>query len=117
MAIDLCNKSQLSRKNNRGGLLHFLDSEILAWENLTANQKNSLTTGLNATLGETDPRYITGDPAAWSSDFGFAVDRVAIRMDQRPSDELVTVALSDPDPVMWEQAVLRIRGPRRAKCD
>jgi len=56
-------------------------------------------------MSRTDPGHITGDPAAWESDFGHALDRIAIRLDTRPSDELRRQALTHPDPVMREQAL------------
>jgi hypothetical protein len=58
-----------------------------------------------SSLSRADPGRIMGDPAAWSSDFGHAVDRVAVRLDMRSSDELRYQALNHPDPVMREQAL------------
>jgi len=58
-----------------------------------------------SSLSRADPGRIVGDPAAWSSDFGYALDRVAIRLDMRSSDELRRQALEHPDPVMREQAL------------
>jgi hypothetical protein len=48
--------------------------------------------------------HLVGDPAAWASDFGYALDRVAVRLDSRPSSALRHDALSHPDPMMREQA-------------
>lgn len=56
-------------------------------------------------LKQVDPAHITGDPAAWESDFGHALDRVAVRLDTRPNEELRKQALTNPDPVMREQAL------------
>jgi hypothetical protein len=56
-------------------------------------------------LGQIDPRYVGGDPAAWSSDFGFALDRIAMRLDHRSSEDLTRAALTHHDPVMREQAL------------
>lgn len=56
-------------------------------------------------LKQVDPGHITGDPAAWESDFGYALDRVAIRLDARSSEELRRQALNHSDPVMREQAL------------
>lgn len=48
---------------------------------------------------------MAGDPAAWASDFGYALDRVAIRLDTRTNAELRDCALSHPDPTQREQAL------------
>jgi len=58
-----------------------------------------------SSLSHVDPGRILGDPAAWLSDFGYAVDRVSVRLDARSSEELRRQALSHPDPVMREQAL------------
>lgn len=58
-----------------------------------------------SSLSHADPGRILGDPAAWLSDFGYAVDRVSVRIDSRSSEELRRQALSHPDPVMREQAL------------
>lgn len=49
--------------------------------------------------------HVAGDPAAWESDFGRALDRVAIRLDARTFAELQRQILSSPDPMMREQAI------------
>jgi hypothetical protein len=51
------------------------------------------------------PGRVLGDPAAWESDFGHALDRVSARLDARPNLELKPQALSHPDPAMREQAL------------
>ena len=109
MAIDLCNKTDLMRAAQ----------ELPAWESyddegvddchsplgaLEPEQRAGLEIGYQASLCKVDPRYVVGDPAAWVSDFGYAVDQVAQRMDPRPNDVLTRVALEDPDPTMREQA-------------
>jgi HEAT repeats len=58
-----------------------------------------------STLNQVEPRHAFGDPAAWASDFGYALDRASIRLDMRPNDELCRQALDHPDPVMREQAL------------
>jgi hypothetical protein len=81
MAIDLCNKSP-------GSLA-----------------EDALDFAYRTTLSNVDPRFVAGDPAAWASDFGYALDRVAIRLDTRSDEELRTEALNHPGPVMREQAL------------
>lgn len=92
MAIDLANKSDLAPPAGNG-------------DGLTAAQTESLELGFRSALGYVDPRYVAGDPAAWASDFGYALDRASIRLDTRTSDELVAVGLSHADPMMREQAL------------
>lgn len=58
-----------------------------------------------SSLNQANPGRILGDPAAWLSDFGHAVDRVSMRLDLRSSDELRRQARNHPDPVMREQAL------------
>lgn len=58
-----------------------------------------------SSLNNADPGHIFGDPAAWESDFGYALDRVATRLDSRSSAQLRYHALNHPDPVMREQAL------------
>jgi hypothetical protein len=72
---------------------------------LAAEQLESLETGVRSALGYVDPRYVAGDPAAWASDFGYALDRASIRLDTRSSEQLVDVGLGHPDPMMREQAL------------
>jgi hypothetical protein len=82
VAIDLANKAELAR-----------------------NGDESLTVSYRSALGYVDPRYVAGDPAAWASDFGYALDSTAIRLDGRSNDELRAAALEHPDPMMREQAL------------
>src|SRR5262245_37112293 len=107
MAIDLCNKADLFRAYHTptsGPSLADLCIETPQWGTLTPHQRHDLDLAFETTLGQADPRLVTGDPAAWSSDFGFALDRIAVRLDARSSEELAEAALAHPDPVMREQA-------------
>jgi hypothetical protein len=109
MAIDLCNKTELMRSA----------ADLPAWESygdegvddchtplgaLDPAQRAGLEIGYQASLCKVDPRYVVGDPAAWVSDFGYAVDQVAQRLDPRPDDVLARAAFDHPDPAMREQA-------------
>lgn len=108
MAIDLCNKRDLFR--TYGTQTDPLAApgtqfDTVPWETLTNVQQRNLDLQRTTTLGQADPRYVTGDPAAWGSDFGFALDRVAVRLDPRTCDDLRKTALTHRDPVMREQAL------------
>jgi len=108
MAIDLCNKLDLYRAHS--ALIPENDSTLdsiteTAWADLTSSQRQNLNLEYKTALAHADPRYVTGDPAAWSSDFGYALDRIAMRLDQRSGEELARAALTHPDPVMREQAL------------
>src|SRR5437870_445070 len=81
MAIDLCNKD------------------------VVPDQRAAPEVDYRVALGYLDPRYVAADPAAWASDFGYALDRAAIRIDSRSSGELRDAALSHADPAMREQAL------------
>src|SRR6266487_6161376 len=110
MAIDLCNKGILLQSfaagaQGRDYRVVGVDTGVIPFSQLSPQQQEAYSVQTKTTVGHTDPRYIAGDPAAWSSDFGYALDRVAIRLDQRPSEELANAALTDPDPVMREQAL------------
>jgi hypothetical protein len=93
VAIDLANKSELASSAARDG------------KGLALDQLESLEVGFRSALGYVDPRYVAGDPAAWASDFGYALDRASIRLDGRTSERLVDVGLTHPDPMMREQAL------------
>jgi hypothetical protein len=93
VAIDLANKAGLAPEANGNG--HGLGPE----------QIESLELGFRSALGYVDPRYVAGDPAAWASDFGYALDRASIRLDTRSSEELVAAGLGHADPMMREQAL------------
>jgi hypothetical protein len=110
MAIDLCNKGILLQGFSAGAQgrdyrVVGVDTGVVPFDQLADHQQYAHSIQSKTTASQADPRYIAGDPAAWSSDFGYALDRVAIRLDGRPSSELATVALGDPDPVMREQAL------------
>jgi hypothetical protein len=110
MAIDLCNKGILLQSFAAGaqGLDYRVvgvDTGVIPFSQLTSFQRETYSVQSKTTAASADPRYIAGDPAAWSSDFGFALDRVALRLDCRSSDDLAEVALTDLDPVMREQAL------------
>ncbi|WP_405164839.1 HEAT repeat domain-containing protein [Nocardia sp. NBC_01499] len=106
MAIDLCNKSpsELAEKRSAEWSESGVAEPVLL-DDLGSEQRDALNYAYRATLGNVDPRFVAGDPAAWASDFGYALDRVAIRLDNRSNDELRTQALEHPDPVMREQAL------------
>src|SRR5262249_43727239 len=80
-------------------------SESVLLDDLGTDQRDALNFAYRTTLSNVDPRFVAGDPAAWASDFGYALDRVAIRLDNRTNDELRNDALHHPDPVMREQAL------------
>lgn len=107
MAIDLCNKSERARAADRGAWEENFASgdAAVALDELWPEQRETLDVGYRSALGYLDPRYVAGDPAAWASDFGYAIDRAAIRIDSRTSEELREAALTHPDPVMREQAL------------
>jgi hypothetical protein len=106
MAIDLCNKSPHSLSEREPGSWgEAISVEPALLEDLGAEQRDALNFSYRAILSNVDPRFVAGDPAAWASDFGYALDRVAIRLDNRTNAELREQALSHPDPVMREQAL------------
>ncbi|MEE3922649.1 hypothetical protein V2I01_42695 [Micromonospora sp. BRA006-A] len=74
-------------------------------EDLGTEQRDALNFAYRTTLSNVDPRLVAGDPAAWASDFGYALNRVAIRLDNRTNDELRPAALHHADPAMREQAM------------
>ncbi|HMB91105.1 MAG TPA: HEAT repeat domain-containing protein [Rhodothermales bacterium] len=87
MAIDLCNK---------------LESVSVPLDLLSSDQRADLGLGYDL---DSPRRHVVGDPAAWASDFAHALDRVAIRLDTRSSEELWKAARTHADPVMREQAL------------
>jgi hypothetical protein len=95
VAIDLANKSELASASNGDA----------NGNGLAPDQVESLELGFRSALGYVDPSYVAGDPAAWASDFGYALDRASIRLDGRASEELVDVGLTHADPMMREQAL------------
>src|SRR5689334_10069507 len=105
MAIDLCNKSyDALAEKDPGPWADAVESPVLL-EDLASDQRDRLNFAYRTTLSTVDPRFVAGDPAAWSSDFGYALDRVAIRLDNRSNAELRQQALEHPDPAMREQAL------------
>ena len=105
MAIDLCNKSPGSLADRDPGSWADAVQEPALLEDLGTEQRDALNFAYRTTLSNVDPRFVAGDPAAWASDFGYALDRVAIRLDNRSNDELRHEALNHPDPSMREQAL------------
>jgi len=108
MAIDLRNKTERSvESNGEPWEENFAPGSdgLVSLADLPAAQRDTLDLSYRSALGYVDPRYMAGDPAAWASDFGYALDRAAIRLDTRTSDELRTAALKHPDPAMREQAL------------
>src|ERR1041384_7598277 len=99
MSIDLCNKLDLTR--DVGELLSF---DKGARGSLDERQRKAMQLSYRAMRSTVDPRSVAGDPSAWTSDFAYALDRAAVRLDQRPSEALRSEALGHPDPVMREQA-------------
>jgi HEAT repeat protein len=105
MAIDLCNKSPGSLAEQDPGEWRRAVEEPVLLDDLDGEQREALNFAYRTTLSNVDPRFVAGDPAAWASDFGYALDRVAIRLDNRTNGELCDQALNHPDPVMREQAL------------
>jgi len=105
MAIDLCNKSPESLAEHDPGAWARAVEEPVLLDDLDGEQREALNFAYRATLSNVDPRFVAGDPAAWASDFGYALDRVAIRLDNRTNSELREQALNHPDPAMREQAL------------
>lgn len=97
MAIDLANKAELVGEYGSADAPDAVE--------LWPDQLETLGLGFRSALGYVDPRYVAGDPAAWASDFGYALDRASMRLDGRPSEELAAVAATHPDPMMREQAL------------
>lgn len=79
--------------------------EPILLDDLGSEHRDALNFAYRATLSHVDPRCMIGDPAAWASDFGYALDRVAIRLDNRTNAQLQEHALSHPNPAMREQAL------------
>ncbi|MFV8132849.1 HEAT repeat domain-containing protein [Streptomyces syringium] len=106
MAIDLCNKSPAAlAESDPGSWADAGHAEPVLLDDLGTDQRDALNFAYRTTLSNVDPRFVAGDPAAWASDFGYALDRVAIRLDNRTNDELREQALKHPDPAMREQAL------------
>jgi hypothetical protein len=100
VAIDLVQKSQVTGHEGEHS-----DGPGAGADGLWPEQRELLENGFRSALGYVDPRYVAGDPAAWASDFGYALDRSSLRLDARSSEELAEAALGHPDPMMREQAM------------
>jgi hypothetical protein len=107
MAIDICNKLDLldSSRNpiewhTHGGL-----PDVDLGTDLHPAQRQSMTLAAEAVRSHVDPRAVAGDPSAWASDFGYALDRASLRVDMRGRDALREAALRHADPVLREQAL------------
>jgi hypothetical protein len=109
MAIDLCNKSPGALADNGAGswsdALEASGTPPVLLDDLEAEKRDALNFAYRTTLSNVDPRFVAGDPAAWASDFGYALDRVAVRLDNRTNEVLRDQALRHADPVMREQAL------------
>jgi hypothetical protein len=110
MAIDLRNKSSVHSEGVgerlwESNFTNQADGVAVPLEDLWPEQRDALELGYRSSLGYVDPRYHAGDPAAWASDFGFALDRAAVRIDARASEVLRDQALHHADPAMREQAL------------
>lgn len=105
MALDLCNKSpaDLAAKQPGSWDSTVADDAILV-DDLSVDQRDQLNLAYRTTLS-VDPRFIAGDPAAWASDFGYALNKSAVRLDTRTNAELVEDALRHPDAALREQAL------------
>lgn len=102
MAIDLANKQpppEPELTQHRAGL-----AGQPPLTELSTEQRDALNFSYRTTLSM-DPRLVAGDPAAWQSDFGYALNKAAVRLDTRTDEELAHDALHHPDPVAREQAV------------
>jgi hypothetical protein len=109
MAIDLCNKSPAAladgQERDWGETLTPTGVPPVLLDDLEAEQRDRLNLAYRTTLSNVDPRFVAGDPAAWASDFGYALDKIAVRLDNRPIDVLRDQALSHPDAALREQAL------------
>jgi hypothetical protein len=108
MAIDLCNKSERPVRSRAGSWEENVSGDadaLVPLHDLKSNQLDALELGYRSAVAYVDPRYVAGDPAAWASDFGYVLDRAAVRIDGRTGDELREAAFAHPDPAMREQAL------------
>lgn len=109
MAIDLCNKSPATLVDGPTGTWSDAvasgDGAPILLDDLENEQREALNFAYRATLSNVDPRFVAGDPAAWASDFGYALDRIAVRLDNRTNAVLREQALGHPDPALREQAL------------
>ncbi|GLY30374.1 HEAT repeat domain-containing protein [Kineosporia sp. NBRC 101731] len=100
MAIDLVNKSPEAASE---AAAHQQAAGAPALSDLSVDQRDALNFAYRTTLSM-DPRFVAGDPAAWASDFGYALNKAAVRVDSRTDEQLRHDAFQHPDPVMREQS-------------
>jgi hypothetical protein len=111
MAIDLCNKQEHIRISDESATLEGRFGEALndvsvPLDALSVDQREVVELAYYSALNHPNPlMHVVGDPAAWESYFGHALDRVAVRLDPRANSELRHQARNHPDPVMREQAL------------
>lgn len=111
MAIDLCNKMEhMELADDRAmlgsGFEGSMENISVSLDALSPQQREVVELAYRSALTHPNPlAHVVGDPAAWESNFAHVLDRVAVRLDPRPSAELRNVALNHPDPVMREQAL------------
>src|SRR5919107_1022285 len=111
MAIDLCNKQEQMRiVGDRATLANpfedALDGISAPLDALSVSQREVVELAYYSALIHPNPlMHVVGDPAAWESNFGHALDRIASRLDYRPNEVLRHEALNNPDPMMREQAL------------
>lgn len=111
MAIDLCNKQEQMRiVGNQATLANPFQSALegisVPLDALTVDQREVVELAYYSALIHPNPlMHVVGDPAAWESNFGHALDRVAVRLDSRPNDLLRSQAVDHPDPLMREQSL------------
>ncbi|MFP5265244.1 MAG: HEAT repeat domain-containing protein [Blastocatellia bacterium] len=111
MAIDLCNKQEHIRISDDSATLEGRFGEALndvsvPLDALSVDQREVVELAYYSALNHPNPlMHVVGDPAAWESYFGHALDRVAVRLDPRANSELRHQARNHPDPVMREQAL------------
>src|SRR5581483_8722752 len=109
--IDLCNKMEQVRLTDDRALLKSpltdsLETASIPLDALTGEQREIVELAYHSALVHPNPlMHVVGDPAAWESNFGHALDRVAVRLDPRSDAELRLQATTHPDPMMREQAL------------
>ena len=111
MAIDLCTTMEHVQVADDQAILapqfgDTLESISVSLDALSPQQREVVELAYRSALTHPNPlAHVVGDPAAWESNFSHVLDRVAVRLDPRPSSELRQQALHHPDPVMREQAI------------
>ena len=111
MAIDLCKTMEQVQVADDQAILasqfgDTLESISVSLDALSPQQREVVELAYRSALTHPNPlAHVIGDPAAWESNFSHVLDRVAVRLDPRPSAELRHQALNHPDPVMREQAL------------